>query len=69
MTTFAGSFSCLYGFGEGTHIGTLTGGEEPILDLNAVVPKRAGSILCPNDFIWAAEYTITTPQPLYVEPS
>lgn len=69
MTTFVGSFSCLYGFGEGTHIGTLTGGGEPILHLNALLPKQAGSILCPNDFIWAAEYAITGPQPIYVEPS
>jgi hypothetical protein len=61
--------SCTYGSGAGTDIGTLTGGPMATMDISAVVNKVAGSFLCPSTAIWEAKYTVTEPEPLYVEPS
>lgn len=64
MTVFG--VSCTYGTGEGTTLGTLTGGETPVLAISAVVPKTAGGFLCPSTGKWTAEYVITEPHALYV---
>lgn len=51
----------------GLHLGTLTGGVDPILDINAVVTVTTGSsFLCPETARWTAEYTISKPRPMYV---
>lgn len=61
--------SCTYGVGSGTDIGTLFGGEAPIIKVNGVVKKTAGGFLCPAETRWTGEYKVTEPTPLYVEAS
>lgn len=58
--------SCTYGFGESTKLGTLTGGEEPLLLVNTNLAKTAGSAFCPSTAIWTAEYVVTEPHALFV---
>ena len=60
--------SCTYGTGEGTHLGTLTGGEAPILKVAATVSKTAGGFLCPSTAGWDAEYLVTEPHAVFVNP-
>jgi len=59
--------SCSYGFGEESDLGTLTGGENPVLDINTEIPKTAGGATCPASVRWVAEYKLTELSPLYVE--
>src|SRR6478735_5197302 len=47
-TAMITGLSCTYGFGEGTKLGTISGGEAPVLKVEAAVKKAAGSILCPE---------------------
>jgi len=63
--TIAG-VSCTYGFGEGTKLGTITGGEAPLLKIEAGVKKLAGSFLCPETATLDAEYVFTEPHAIYV---
>ncbi|MGN6275722.1 MAG: DUF6531 domain-containing protein, partial [Solirubrobacterales bacterium] len=58
--------SCTYGTGTGTTLGTLKGGEEPLLSISASVPKTAGGFLCPSTATWSAEYVVTEPHALFV---
>jgi hypothetical protein len=58
--------SCTYGFGEGTKLGTIAGGEAPLLKVEAGVKKTAGSFLCPETATFAAEYVFTEPHAIYV---
>jgi hypothetical protein len=59
--------SCTYGVGEGLDLGVIEGGKDPVLAINVVVPKTKGSFLCAGNARWKAEYTVTSPQPLYLE--
>jgi hypothetical protein len=59
--------SCVYGAGTGVDIGTLFGGESPIIKVNGIVKRVSG--ICPNEARWTGEYKVTEPKPLYVEPS
>jgi hypothetical protein len=58
--------SCTYGTGEGTALGTLTTGETSELAINTVVPKTAGSFLCPGSTVMAGTWVVTSPHTLYV---
>jgi hypothetical protein len=58
--------SCTYGFGESTKLGTISGGEAPVLKIEAVVKKIAGAFLCPEKLILDAEYVFTEPHAIYV---
>jgi hypothetical protein len=49
--------------------GTLKGGENPSIEINAVAKKTAGGVLCPAEAKWIAKYEVTEPKPIYVEPS
>jgi hypothetical protein len=60
--------SCTYGTGEGTHLGTLTGGEAPLLKIATTVTKTAGGFLCPGTAGWDAEYVATEPHAVFVDP-
>lgn len=60
--------SCTYGFGEESDLGTLTGKESPVIDISAEIPKTAGGATCPASIKWVAEYKVTEPSPLYLEP-
>lgn len=57
---------CLYGFGTGTDLGTLTGGAEPVLKINTAINKTGGKFLCPTTVRLEAEYVVTEPHALYV---
>jgi hypothetical protein len=59
--------TCTYGTGTGTKLGTITGGTEPKMNINAVgLTKTAGGFLCPTSAGWDAEYVVTKPHALYV---
>ncbi len=58
--------SCTYGTGAGVTLGTLEGGETPVLKINANIPRTAGGFLCPSVGTWEAEYIVTEPHALYV---
>jgi hypothetical protein len=61
--TVPGPFgSCIYGAGNGTHLGTLSEGKAgtSTLVVNAVVTRTQGTI-CPSSAKWVAEYTLTSP--------
>jgi hypothetical protein len=59
--------SCIYGTGAGTVLGTATGGEPATIDINAAINLQEGGILCPPTTKWTATYTITKPNPLFVD--
>jgi len=58
--------SCTYGTGEGTKLGTLTGGETPILKINTTLSKVAGGFLCPGTAGWHGDFVFTSPHAVYV---
>jgi hypothetical protein len=58
--------SCIYGAGAGTNLGTITGGTEPELSINAAFPRVTdGSFLCPSTALWTATYVVTSPHALF----
>jgi hypothetical protein len=59
--------SCVFTAGQGTHIGTVTGGLSATVDVIAVITRKTG--LCPSTAKWVTTYNVTSPTPLYVEPS
>ncbi|MGN6275069.1 MAG: hypothetical protein ACTHNP_03945 [Solirubrobacterales bacterium] len=68
ITTEYVGVSCTYGTGLGTDLGAFTAGAPASLDIRAVLNKTAGSLLCPGTARWTANYTITEPSPMYIEP-
>jgi hypothetical protein len=66
VTVVIAGVTCTFGAGNGIHLGVLTGGSPAILHANAVVPKVAGSFLCPADSVWEATYQITNHTAAYV---
>jgi hypothetical protein len=65
-TVEAFKVNCIYGLASGTDLGVLTGGAEPVLDLNAIIKKKSGSFLCPSDSVLTANLVVTEPHALYV---
>lgn len=66
MLTFG--VDCIYGTGSGTQVGVMTseeGMENAEADVEAILAREEGSLLCPNTISWKAKYVITTPKPLY----
>jgi len=64
--------TCIYGTGEGGHLGVITEGNPGIFHAEAVVLKQEGSGgLCPEKAEWNATYQVTEPKntTLVVEPS
>jgi hypothetical protein len=62
-------FGVSCGYGSDGSIGTLKGGEKPIIEVKEKLPRFAGSFLCPKEVRWTAEYKVEEPTPLYVETS
>ena len=58
--------SCTYGTLGSRTFGTITGGEAPVININAVLEKRAGGFLCPSDARWTASYVVTSPHALHI---
>jgi hypothetical protein len=57
--------SCTYGTGEGTTLGTITGGEAPEIAVNTVLPRTAGGFICPSSGIWIGQFVVTSPHALH----
>lgn len=68
VTTECGGFHCIIGTSN-TDIGSLTGGAMASLAVNATTPRTGGrsGAFCGNMWPWTARYTITKPEPLFVE--
>jgi hypothetical protein len=66
LTSTMFGVSCTYGTGEGTKLGTVTGGTEPLLTINATVAKVAGGFLCPSTTGWHGEFVFTSPHAVYI---
>jgi hypothetical protein len=72
VTTFCtlspvGTVHCNY-VTENDAIGTLVGGSSPRLQIKRALRREMTSSLCDEEATWIAEYKITSPSPLYVEP-
>jgi len=59
----AGSGTCFYG-GPGTT--NLTPGSMAAIGANTTLPKLGGSGTCPAAASWTAEFTVTSPEPIYI---
>jgi hypothetical protein len=60
---FFGS-SCTYG---DTHVGTLTSGKSPTLEIEVAPEKTSGGLFCPKTLArWEATYSVTEPSPIFV---
>lgn len=70
ITTVLAGETCVWTAGTGTDLGTLTGGPMAVFDINAVLTRHQGSgANCPSSVRWTANYTVTSPEPLYVSTS
>jgi hypothetical protein len=75
ITIFIEAFStsCIYGFGTGEDLGTLTGNgsSSAVLDINTVFLKKEGGVFCPSSLKWTEEFIQEKPSgtALYVKPS
>lgn len=58
--------TCVYGSSTGITFGTVESGSPAKIAINAVVPKISGNFACPETSRWTANYTVTSPTPLYV---
>ena len=65
VTVVLSGITCTYTTGEGTKLGTIKGGSEPILKIETKIKKAAGSFACPTEPIWDAEAVITEPNPIF----
>lgn len=70
-TTNCSGVTCTYGTAaNGTDLGKVTssatGSSAATVDIEATLPKLAGSFLCPSTEAWNGSYLITEPIPLYV---
>jgi len=63
-----GKIHCIYKT-EATDLGTLEGGNAAKLKISeANVPRLATSAFCAEKALWEAEYEVSSPKPLFVEP-
>jgi hypothetical protein len=69
VTFVLSGVSCTYGAGAGLDLGTLTGGHSATLHITAVVNRVAGSFLCPPDYVWEGDYTVTNHTNVFVTAS
>ena len=58
--------TCVYGSGSALNLGTLVGGNPAAIVINTSMPKISGNFACPSTGILTANYTVTSPKPLYV---
>lgn len=72
VTYGTGLGDCTYTTGTAQDMGLLTPtgpGEMAVLDVEAVLTRKAGGVCVGQDFRWLAELMITQPKPLYVSAS
>jgi hypothetical protein len=62
--------TCTYSSGaNAVHMGVLTGGAAPTLDVWLWLGLVGGGVPCRSTVIWNSTYTVTSPTPLYVRES
>jgi hypothetical protein len=57
----------VYGFANGTALGTLKGGTPASLQISASLPKLSGGFACPSSVAWSGKYAITKPTTVLVD--
>jgi hypothetical protein len=66
VTVVLGGISCTYTTGEGTKLGTVKNGAEPVLNISTKDKKTESSFACPAEPTWDAEVVITEPNPVTI---
>ena len=67
-STIFGTVHCIY-VTESTDMGTLEGGNPAKIKSSAAsIPRLTTHALCAEEASWDAEYEVTSPKPLYIEP-
>jgi hypothetical protein len=54
--------TCAYSYGTGTDVGYITGGPTPVMHIKGVLPKSAGSFICPQEITGETEGVLTAPK-------
>jgi hypothetical protein len=68
-TFFWGSVHCIY-VTEGADLGVIKGGNPAVMEIaEANIPQLSTSSICANVASLSAKYEVTSPKPLYIEPS
>lgn len=67
ITFAAAGTSCVYGFGTGTKLGTLSSGTPATLPISASLTKVSGGFACANPAVWTGKYQVTSPGTLLVD--
>ena len=62
-----GPVHCIYET-KATDVGTLEGGNPAKVKVTVTLPRLATSGLCNEESLWEAEYEVSSPKPLFVEP-
>lgn len=65
-TIVTSGVSCTYGTGEGTKLGTVTGGTPAVMEIDATLTKLSGGLLCYSTVNWKTKDVLTAPHALYV---
>jgi len=70
LTSFT-TVTCRYGYGEGTHIGTLVGktniNEHATIAVNTIINEQTPkSLICPDSLRWTTSFVVTAPTGLNV---
>jgi hypothetical protein len=68
QTIYFNTGECQYATGTGAHAGTFTGGTTPTIDYSLQLTKTSGTCIWPSARL-TATYSVTSPSPIYVEPS
>jgi hypothetical protein len=69
-TSAIGGGVCTYAVTtERPHMGVLTGGTSPTLDVSLFLVRTGSNLICKTSLTWTATYTVTSPTPLYVRES
>ncbi len=67
-STIFGKVHCIY-VTENTNLGTVTGGSPAKVTASASIPRLTTNALCAAEANWKAEYSVSAPNPLWVEGS
>jgi hypothetical protein len=68
-STIFGTVHCIYATEGGTDLGPLEGGNPAKIKISKVnIPRLSTSAFCIEKGEWDAEYEVTSPKPLYIEP-
>ncbi len=66
-STIFGNVHCIYKTAA-SDLGALEGGNPAKIKVSTELPRASTSTLCDEESVWEAEYEVSAPKPLYVEP-